>query len=84
MNLEQKVMADLKTACCKMKKTVRSLRAIQAAIILAKKLSKAPEERSLEETEQKLLQKLVNSAMITGDLPSAKTGRLAKKERRGN
>jgi uncharacterized protein YqeY len=37
MNLEQKIMAELKTAMlAKDEKSVRSLRAIKAAIILAK------------------------------------------------
>lgn len=59
MNLEQKIMADLKTAMlAKDEKTVRSLRAIKAAIILAKTSEGAGGEIK-EEDEVKLLQKLV-------------------------
>jgi len=59
MGLEQKIMADLKTAMlAKDEKTVRSLRAIKAAIILAKTSEGAGGELK-EEDETKLLQKLV-------------------------
>ncbi|HEX6430968.1 MAG TPA: GatB/YqeY domain-containing protein [Niastella sp.] len=59
MNLEQKIMADLKTAMlAKDEKTVRSLRAIKAAIILAKTSEGAGGEIK-EDEEIKLLQKLV-------------------------
>jgi len=59
MNLEQKIMAELKTAMlAKDEKTVRSLRAIKAAIILAKTSEGAGGEIK-EEDEIKLLQKLV-------------------------
>lgn len=59
MNLEQKIMGDLKTAMlAKDEKTVRSLRAIKAAIILAKTSEGAGGEIK-EEDEVKLLQKLV-------------------------
>jgi uncharacterized protein YqeY len=59
MNLEQKIMAELKTAMlAKDEKTVRSLRAVKAAIILAKTSEGAGGEIN-EETEIKLLQKLV-------------------------
>jgi uncharacterized protein YqeY len=59
MNLEQKIMADLKTAMlARDEKTVRSLRAIKAAIILAKTSEGAGGEIK-EEEEIKLLQKLV-------------------------
>lgn len=59
MNLEQKIMAELKTAMlAKDEKTVRSLRAIKAAIILAKTSEGAGGEIK-EEEEIKLLQKLV-------------------------
>src|SRR5687767_4096609 len=59
MNLEQKIMAELKTAMlAKDEKSLRSLRAIKAAILLAK-----PSEGSggeiKEEDEIKILQKLV-------------------------
>ena len=59
MNLEQKIMGELKTAMlAKDEKTVRSLRAIKAAIILAKTSEGAGGEIK-EEEEIKLLQKLV-------------------------
>jgi len=59
MNLEQKIMAELKTAMlAKDEKSVRSLRAIKAAIILAKTSEGAGGEIS-EDAEVKLLQKLV-------------------------
>jgi uncharacterized protein YqeY len=59
MNLEQKIMAELKTAMlAKDEKSVRSLRAIKAAIILAKTSEGAGGEIK-EEDEIKLLQKLV-------------------------
>ena len=59
MNLEQKIMAELKTAMLsKDEKAVRSLRAIKAAIILAKTSEGAGGEIK-EEDEIKLLQKLV-------------------------
>jgi uncharacterized protein YqeY len=59
MSLEQKIMADLKTAMlAKDEKTMRSLRAIKAAIILAKTAEGAGGELK-EEDETKLLQKLV-------------------------
>lgn len=61
MNLEQKIMADLKTAMlAKDEKSVRSLRAIKAAIILAKTSEGAGGEIKAED-EIKLLQKLVKS-----------------------
>ena len=59
MSLEQKVMTDLKTAMlAKDEKSLRSLRAIKAAIILAKTAEGAGGELK-EEDEVKLLQKLV-------------------------
>jgi uncharacterized protein len=59
MNLEQRIMAVLKTAMlAKDEKTVRSLRAIKAAIIVAKTSEGAGGEIK-EEEETKLLQKLV-------------------------
>src|SRR5215208_576046 len=59
MSLELKIMADLKTAMlARDEKTVRSLRAIKAAIILAKTAEGAGGEIK-EEEEVKLLQKLV-------------------------
>jgi len=59
MSLELKIMGELKTAMlAKDEKTVRSLRAIKAAIILAKTSEGAGGEIK-EEDEVKLLQKLV-------------------------
>lgn len=59
MSLEQKIQAELKTAMlAKDEKTVRSLRAIKAAIILTKTSEGAGGEIK-EEDEIKLLQKLV-------------------------
>lgn len=59
MSLEQKIMAELKTAMlAKDEKTVRSLRAIKAAIINAKTAEGAGGEIK-EEDENKLLQKMV-------------------------
>ena len=59
MSLEQKVMADLKTAMlAKDEAGLRSLRAIKAAIILAKTAEGAGGELK-EEDEVKMLQKLV-------------------------
>lgn len=61
MNLEQKIMADLKTAMlAKDEVGLRSLRAIKAAIIIAKTSEGAKGEISADE-EMKLLQKLVKS-----------------------
>jgi uncharacterized protein YqeY len=59
MSLEQKIMADLKTAMlAKNEAALRSLRAIKAAILLAKTSEGASGELK-EEDEIKLLQKLV-------------------------
>lgn len=59
MSLEQKIMAELKTAMlAKDEKTIRSLRAIKAAIIVAKTAEGAGGEIK-EDDEIKLLQKLV-------------------------
>jgi uncharacterized protein len=59
MNLEQKIMVDLKAAMlAKDEKSLRSLRAIKAAIINAKTAEGAGGEISAE-GESKLLQKLV-------------------------
>jgi uncharacterized protein len=59
MNLEQKIMGELKTAMlAKDEKGLRSLRAIKAAILLAKTSEGAGGELK-EEDEIKLLQKLV-------------------------
>jgi uncharacterized protein YqeY len=59
MSLEQKIMAQLKTAMlAKDEKSLRSLRAVKAAILLAKTSEGAGGELR-EEDEIKLLQKLV-------------------------
>lgn len=59
MSLEQKIMAELKTAMlAKDEKTIRSLRAIKAAIINAKTAEGAGGQVK-EEDESRLLQKLV-------------------------
>lgn len=59
MSLEQKIMVDLKAAMlAKDEKGLRSLRAIKAAILLAKTSEGAAGELK-EEDETKLLQKLV-------------------------
>jgi uncharacterized protein YqeY len=59
MNLEQKIMAELKTVMlAKDEKALRSLRAIKAAILLAKTAEGAGGKLK-EEDEIKLLQKLV-------------------------
>ncbi|HZI53874.1 MAG TPA: GatB/YqeY domain-containing protein, partial [Chitinophagaceae bacterium] len=59
MSLEQKIMTDLKTAMlAKDEAALRSLRAIKAAILLAKTAEGASGELK-EEEEIKLLQKLV-------------------------
>lgn len=62
MSLEQKIMGELKTAMlAKDEKALRSLRAIKAAILLAKTSEGAPASRGelKEDDEIKLLQKLV-------------------------
>jgi uncharacterized protein YqeY len=59
MSLEQKIMGDLKTAMlAKDEKALRSLRAVKAAILLAKTSEGAGGELK-EDDEIKLLQKLV-------------------------
>lgn len=59
MSLEQKIMAELKTAMlAKDEKTVRSLRAIKAAIIIAKTAEGSKGDVN-EEEEVKLLQRLI-------------------------
>ena len=61
MSLEQKVMTDLKTAMlARDEKALRSLRAIKAAILLAKTSEGAGGDLK-EEDEVKLLQKLIKS-----------------------
>lgn len=59
MTLEQRIMAELKTAMlAKDEKTVRSLRAVKAAILVAKTAGGASGQVS-EEEETKILQKMV-------------------------
>ena len=68
MNLEQKIMTELKTAMlAKDEKTVRSLRAIKAAIIVAKTAEGAGGELK-EDEEVKLLQKLVKQRKDSLDI----------------
>lgn len=82
MSLEQKVMADLKTAMlAKDEKSLRSLRAIKAAIIIAKTAEGSGGEIK-ENEEMKLLQKLVKQRKDSLEIYE-KNGRegLASKER---
>lgn len=68
MNLEQKIMAELKTAMlAKDEKTVRSLRAVKAAIINAKTAGGAGGEIN-EEEETRLLQRLVKQRKDSLDI----------------
>lgn len=68
MSLEQKIMAELKPAMlAKDEKTVRSLRAVKAAIIVAKTAEGASGEISADE-EIKLLQKLVKQRKDSLDI----------------
>lgn len=82
MGLEQKIMGELKTAMlAKDEKTVRSLRAIKAAIILAKTAEGAGGELK-EEDEAKLLQKLVKQRKDSLEIFEQQHREdLAKKER---
>src|SRR6185437_6623262 len=82
MSLEQKVMADLKNAMlAKDEKSLRSLRAIKAAIIIAKTAEGSGGEIK-ENEEIKLLQKLVKQRKDSLEIYE-KQGRedLASKER---
>ncbi len=68
MNLEQKIMAELKTAMlAKDEKALRSLRAVKAAILLAKTAEGGSGELK-EEEETKLLQKLVKQRKDSLDI----------------
>ena len=68
MNLEQKIMPELKAAMlAKDEKAVRSLRAIKAAIIVAKTAEGAGGELK-EDDEIKLLQKLVKQRKDSLDI----------------
>lgn len=82
MSLEQKVMTELKTAMlAKDEKALRSLRAIKAAILLAKSAEGAGGELK-EEDEQKLLQKLVKQRKDSLEIfEQQKREDLAQKER---
>jgi uncharacterized protein YqeY len=81
MSLEQKVMADLKTAMlAKDEKALRSLRAIKAAILLAKTSEGAGGDLK-EEDEVKLLQKLLKSRKDSLEIYNAQNRKdLAVKE----
>jgi uncharacterized protein YqeY len=81
MSLEQKVMTDLKTAMlAKDEKALRSLRAIKAAILLAKTSEGAAGDLK-EEDEVKLLQKLLKSRKDSLEIYNAQNRRdLAVKE----
>jgi uncharacterized protein len=82
MNLEQKVMAGIKTAMlAKDEKSLRSMRAIKAAIILAKTSEGAGGELKSED-EIKLLQKLVKQRKDSLDIYQKQNREdLARKER---
>ena len=68
MSLEQKIMPELKTAMlAKDEKSMRSLRAIKAAIIVAKTAEGAGGELK-EEDEIKLLQKLIKQRKDSLDI----------------
>src|SRR4029077_3112437 len=72
MSLEQKVMADLKTAMlAKDEAALRSLRAIKASIILAKTAEGAGGSIK-EEDEIKLLQKLIKQRRDSLEIYQAK------------
>lgn len=81
MNLEQRVMADLKTAMlAKDEKGLRSLRAIKAAIILGKTSEGAGGQLS-EQDEIKLLQKLIKQRKDSLEIfTQQKRNDLAEKE----
>jgi uncharacterized protein YqeY len=81
MSLEQKVMADLKTAMlAKDEAALRGLRAIKAAIILAKTAEGAGGTLK-EEDEMKMLQKLIKQRKDSLEIfQQQKRDDLAKKE----
>jgi uncharacterized protein len=81
MGLEQKIMAELKTAMlAKDEAALRSLRAVKAAILLAKTSEGAGGELK-EEDEIKLLQKLVKQRKDSLDIFRQQSrADLAKKE----
>lgn len=82
MSLEQKVMGELKTAMlAKDEKALRSLRAIKAAILLAK-TSEGGSGELKEEDEVKLLQKLVKQRKDSLEIYQQQNrGDLAEKEK---
>jgi uncharacterized protein YqeY len=82
MSLEQKIMTDLKTAMlAKDEKTLRSLRAVKAAILLAK-TSEGGGGELKEEDEIKLLQKLVKQRKDSLEIFTQQNrGDLAQKEK---
>ena|SRR5688572_13992910 len=82
MNLEQKIMAELKTAMlAKDEAALRSLRAVKAAILLAKTSEGAGGELKAED-ETKLLQKLVKQRKDSLEIfEQQKRDDLAKKEK---
>src|SRR5438045_1683271 len=81
MSLEQKIMADLKTAMlARDEKSLRGLRAIKAAILLAKTSEGAGGELK-EDDEIKLLQKLVKQRKDSLEIyQQQKRADLAQKE----
>ena len=75
MSLEQKIMTELKTAMlAKDEKALRSLRAVKAAILLAKTSEGAGGELK-EEDETKLLQKQEQTILDFYSIRGAKTFR---------
>jgi len=82
MSLEQKIMSELKIAMlAKDEKTLRSLRAIKAAILLAKTSEGATGDLK-EDDEIKLLQKLVKQRKDSLEIYTQQNrADLAKKER---
>ena len=82
MNLKQKIMAELKTAMlAKDEEALRSLRAVKAAILLAKTSEGAGGELKAED-EIKLLQKLVKQRKDSLEIfEQQKRDDLAKKEK---
>jgi uncharacterized protein YqeY len=82
MSLEQKIMTDLKTAMlAKDEKSLRSLRAIKAAILLAK-TAEGNKGELTEEDETKILQKLVKQRKDSLEIfTEQKRDDLAKKEK---
>lgn len=71
MSLEQKINQDIKTAMlAKDNARLRGLRAIKAAILLAK-TEKAANEELTEEAEIKVLQKLVKQRKESGEIYKA-------------